>query len=133
MMTATDRVDLLTVARDLASTLDLPPIGSINPVYGLTPPGTGCTWLELATRPGLAEALVLAMTEYLATLPAQPKVIYLTQSGLSCEPGYYGHRSHTVGWYDLGLARQGGDREPSLIDRAMRLNDRLLAAPGMSE
>jgi hypothetical protein len=117
----TDRVDLLAVARDLADQLSLPPIGSEDPVYYLTPPGPhGRTWL--ADRPGLAEALVMVLAEHLSALPVRPKVLYLTGSYASYEPGTGGHRCGFADWY-------GRD---DLLGRAMRLNDRLLAAPGMS-
>lgn len=122
MATMAERVDLLTVARNMADSLDLPPIGSKDPVYGLTPPGAAYAWLELAGRPGLAEALILALTEHLETLPGRPTALYLTSQGASVEPGYGGHTSHSIGWYA---------NEAALLRRAIELNDHLIAAPGM--
>lgn len=127
--TETARVDLLTVARDMADQLGLPPIGSKDPVYGLTAPGNW-SWLELSGRPGLAEALILTLAEHLETLPGRPRALYLTQGGISCEPGYGGHSSYTIGWYDEPLRYD--PIEGSLMRRAGRLHDRLAAAPGMS-
>jgi hypothetical protein len=105
-MTTETRIDLRSVAREHADRLGLPPIGGTDPIYQLSPPG-GVTRLELASYPGLAEALLEELAEHirgghLLESGRSPTTIYPGETGVSYDlsprPAYSDH-GHLC-WYE---------------------------------
>jgi hypothetical protein len=105
----TTRIELRTVAREMADRMGLPAIGGTDPIHRISPPGGG-TRLELSNYPGLAEALIEELAEHirgghLLESGRLPTTIYPGETGVSYDlsprPGY--SSKGRVCWYESGI------------------------------